>query len=1324
MNKFFKKVFKRNSLTKNLLISIVILIEVVMLIMVTTYAWVETVSSVKLINPVDGSVTTYKVYTTATIGETDNTIDLGEYFKKSGDMHLAPASSANGLDLFFPKTYGKTNGTTGTASVMGKYRKSTSSDKNTAYLSVALKVQLDPSVYSSVDFFFDDDDVNFGSAYLNENVRVSVTEKTVGSSDSPITRIYANTASNDPVVCNANGDSGPTHVEAFEDHTSDAEGDGAPLFTITKNQNSSQVKIIIINIWLQKSSVDDNENDVDDDMETALSQAVDISDLCIKSSLTPRRVTLIPGTSWEAPSGSTWHYYAWCYTRITGQGDVGSKLFELELDPDTGYYTFDYVGSFNTMNFIVAESDVGNTGDISWPSGIKKQSVDTSVPDSPVDPFCFITSYAGGDSSRSTVEWEIPATVKLGIVAGQSGWGTVREMYNDKLYKSGNTYNVHSTASGSTSMLYSIGYDDTRIASAYKKVSIYAVPTPNSSNPDYPHYAFEGWYSDINGTTPVSGLTTAEAEVNSPNMGSQITYYAKFKEVRTIKLYQYVDGVNATGAGTVSVNQKTPADALLISDLVDYNTSGSIALAAAAKPGYTLQGIFTQPSGGSRIDTTTAGSAATVPDNDKEFYARFKTNYYDVTAHALYSTDNGATYTAGSTGGTVKVDTESAGATSVKSIKYLTSATLTATIDSDYVFEGWYDGDSLSATRLSTNPEYTCTVSSPQDVDVYARFRLNKFNVTANATYSSDGTNYNNGSTGGTVKVGNSSAGATSTARVSYNSTVQLVASADPDYGFVGWYTSGGSLLSTSSTYTYTLSTYGDVNVSARFRLTKFNVIAKAAYSADGTTYYEGATGGKVRAGSSGSYSASSTARVTYNNNITLYAQADPDYGFVGWYSSSGSQLSTSLSYSYKLSTYSDVTVYARFRLTKFNVTANAMYSSNGIDYSAGNTGGTVKAGDSTAGATSAAAVTYNDTVQLVASAKSGYDFVGWYDADSTELSTSATYTYTLADYENVDVYARFRENTFTVTAYSYYRTSTSGSYSSGGTGGEVKVYGGTQGATSSGSAQYNCSINLRAYPAAGYVFDGWYASTSDSDPITSTNNASLSESYDYTLSAYSNAGVYARFTKGDIYLTGWINGAAVIDNRADFKFEHGDNADEYELTYTFTGNQGGYQYVTFQDTSLSGNNVYHPTEHESGSGISADSDETDTSPNDDPKWKINATSHDTVTFTWNNKTKTPTWVVTKRYYIDATACSWVTNDSCQIAYKYGNESYQYATIIDSTEKRKVYIEIPDSVTSFTICRKNSSGEYNAKTISTDQPKNKYTTPATFDGTGSWGTQS
>lgn len=1238
MNKFVKKVFKRNSLTKNLLISIVILIEVVMLIMVTTYAWVETVSSVKLINPVDGSVTTYKVYTTATIGETDNTIDLGEYFKKSGDMHLAPASSANGLDLFFPKTYGKTNGTTGTASVMDKYRKSTSSDKNTAYLSVALKVQLDPSVYSSVDFFFDDDDVNFGSAYLNENVRVSVTEKTVGSSDSPITRIYANTASNDPVVCNANGESGPTHVEAFEDHTSDAEGDGAPLFTITKSQNSSQVKIIIINIWLQKSSVDGNENDVDDDMETALSQAVDISDLCIKSSLTPRRVTLIPGTSWEAPSGSTWHYYAWCYTRITGQGDVGSKLFELELDPDTGYYTFDYVGSFNTMNFIVAESDVGNTGDTSWPSGIKKQSVDTSVPDTPVDPFCFITSYAGGDSNRSTVEWEIPATVKLSIVAGQSGWGTVREMYNDKLYKSGNTYNVHSTASGSTSMLYSIGYDDTRIASAYKKVSIYAVPTPNSSNPDYPHYAFEGWYSDINGTTPVSGLTTAEAEVNSPNMGSQITYYAKFKEVRTIKLYQYVDGVNATGAGTVSVNQKTPADALLISDLVDYNTSGSIALAAAAKPGYTLQGIFTQPSGGSRIDTTTAGSAATVPDNDKEFYARFTTNDYNVTAYAQYSDDNSVSYTTGGNGGTVQVNGATDGASSTKLIKYLTSTTITATPGSDYKFDGWYDGDSLSASLLSSNTTYTCTVSNPSDVTVYARFTMNKFDVTAYARHSTDGTNYSSGATGGTVKVGNSSAGATSTAHVIYNDTVALTAAPTADYTFVGWYSYDGSTyseLSTNANYTYTLSTYGNVNVYAKFRLKKFTVAAKTEYSSDGTTYATGTHGCSVKAGA-----------------------------------------------------------------------ANAGETSSTFAYTNGN------------------------AVALVAAATSGYDFVGWYEYDGsnyTELTTSSTtYSYTLSVYDNVNVVARFRENTFTVTAYSYYRTSTSGSYSSGDTGGEVKVYGGTQGATSSGSAQYNCSINLRAYPAAGYVFDGWYASTSDSEPITSTNNASLSESFSYKLSVYDNVNVYARFRKGDIYLTGYLDKGEVTDNQDKFKFTHTATADVYQLTYEFTNNQGGSQYALLRDSSLSGDNVYHPTEINSGSNAPADLTKTDTLANSDPKWKIDATTYDIAVITWNNKTKTPTWTVSpamKTYYFKVDGCDWFENDSCVPAVKYGDlTAYVPATSV-GTVPGLYTVDMPKSVTTFNFGRHNSNGDYNKRDVSTSGTNNCYTVNADNNG-GTWSSYS
>ena len=134
MNRFINKVFGRKSWTKNLVISIVILVEIIVLLTVGSFAWVETVSSIKLLTPDDGTVDSF-VYTEATIGEESGKIDLGEYFKKAGDMHFAPASSANGVDLFFPKKTGTTG--SAAASVNTAYRKGTSSDKNTAYLSVS-----------------------------------------------------------------------------------------------------------------------------------------------------------------------------------------------------------------------------------------------------------------------------------------------------------------------------------------------------------------------------------------------------------------------------------------------------------------------------------------------------------------------------------------------------------------------------------------------------------------------------------------------------------------------------------------------------------------------------------------------------------------------------------------------------------------------------------------------------------------------------------------------------------------------------------------------------------------------------------------------------------------------------------------------------------------------------------------------------------------------------------------------------------------------------------------------------------------------------------
>lgn len=1107
MNRFINKVFGRKSWTKNLVISIVILVEIIVLLTVGSFAWVETVSSIKLLTPDDGTVDSF-VYTEATIGEESGKIDLGEYFKKAGDMHFAPASSANGVDLFFPKKTGTTG--SAAASVNTAYRKGTSSDKNTAYLSVSFKVKTDQSVFTAVDFFFSSGMPDFGNTYLNDNMRVSVTERSSGKS--PVTKIYARTASDNEVVSSTSGATDVAHVEAFSSHLKGSGTENA-LFTIADNTDT---KIVTVNMWLQKSDADANN---------ALRQ-VNITNFGIISSLVPRHVTLIPGSSWEAANRK---YYAWCWTKDAGGVDHGGKLFALTED-ENGYYGFDYIGSFNSMVLIVANENCNaKDGDTTFPSeNVIKQTVDTAVPNTPVDPYCFITSYANGTDNKSTVLWEIPATVRVAVASGQSAMGTVHATYNDGL-KSGGA--AHTSKVGNSSMLYSFGNNSSN-SSSIKTVTLVATPTPNTTDPALPHYAIEGWYTDSACTQRVSGAVTAQKAVTAPNKGVEVTYYAKFKEIRTVSLHQRLDDIasDTTGAGTLAIGSAAAADTAATSSQV--NLGSSVTLKAAAKPGYTLDGIFTQATGGTRVDTATAGTASVTASNDADYYAHFTTNSYTVTANAVYSTDVGkSNYTAGAAGGTVQVATETPGATSSKLVKYKTSVALTATADPDYQFVGWYDA---SGNQLSTNATYTYPLDTPSDVNVNARFWKNKFNVTAIAAYSADGTTYTEGGTGGTVQVGSSAAGATSTGKATYNGTVTLKAEAETGYDFVGWFatTSSTDALSSSTTYTYSLSTYGDVNV------------------------------------------------------------------------------------------------YAKFRSNTFTVTAQAKYSSNGSSYTEGSTGGTVKVGDSSAGADSSAQVRYNAQVSLVASPASGYEFVGWYDSDSTKLSGSSSYQYTLGSYDDVTVYARFRVNTFTVTAKAYYRTSTSGSYSAGDTGGTVQAGPATAGATSATSVIVNHSVLLRAMPAAGYIFDGWYSSTSATSTLLSN-----SESYTYTLSDYSAKNVYARFRKGDIYLTGWINKSAVTTNEPALKFTHGANADEYQLTYVFTNDESGSQYVTIMDSSLSGNNVYHPGEINSGTGVQADLNKTNTSANGDPKWKVDAPNGAKVTFTWNAKTKVLSWSITYRVY-------------------------------------------------------------------------------------------
>lgn len=712
MNKLFKKLKTKAShlgkkRMKNSVISIVILLEVIALLIVGTFAWVETVSSIKITNEAN-TVSTIKndtKYTDMMIGDKTGTIDLLDYFEPSGDMHLAPASSADGKNLYFPKANIGSN-------VI--YRKGNVSDKNTTYLSASFRLKAD----TNADFFFWKDSTH--SISVDDNIRVSVTAYTEGENPEGTydpttgklisnTKIYSNLGGGDAkVIDNTNGtlpSSNNTHVEKFSDHVK-GKSSSARLFAVGANET----KYVTINVWLQKKT--DNS-----DLTSNMSVAQAINNLGITSSLTPRHVTLLPTPTWDT-GGAT--FYAWCWD---APNSTESRLYKLNLDPETEHYYFDYNGTFRKTVFVraVPNCTVQEGVYSSWPfsnstasgtAGYWNQTVNISIPNDPVDPTFIIETINGGSqiddygntvTGLSTGSWHDPATVKVAYVTDQtSSWGTL-----EATSYVGTTTSSHVIESTNSS---SDKHTDTVHAWPGKKLQLKATAKTN--------YAFVGWYDNPEGIDNSSGdndkhllSSSATYTPNAPSTASEITYYAKFKETRTLNIVRTLDGstTTSTASGTIKINDITTNSATV-------DKGSSVSFSATAATGYTFQGFYTAATGGTEVT-----SPLDPINTNTTYYARFTTNSYDVTANAYYSTNGGSSYTAGATGGTVKAGSSSAGATSTASVKYKSSVTLTATPAAGYEFVGWYSA-ATGGTQLSTSTSYTYTLSTTGTKNVYARF--------------------------------------------------------------------------------------------------------------------------------------------------------------------------------------------------------------------------------------------------------------------------------------------------------------------------------------------------------------------------------------------------------------------------------------------------------------------------------------------------------------------------------------------------------------------------------------------------------------------------
>lgn len=702
MNNLMKKLSSHNSgksRIKNSVLSIVILVEIFALCVVGTFAWVETVSSIKITNEANtvGTIKNDTKYTDMLIGDKTGAIDLLDYFEPSGDMHFAPASSADGKTFYFPKANISSNFI---------YRKGNVSDKNTTYLSASFRLKAD----TNADFFF----TATPAISVSDDIRVSVTAYTEGDNPEgtydPVsgrlisnTKIYANNASTTAVVNSTSGATGATTVEKFTDHQK-GKSSTARLFAVGANET----KIVTINVWLQKKT--SGNTDITSNM--SVSQA--INNLGITSSLTPRHVTLLPTPTWDT-SGTTEYFYAWCWGATNGDA---SRLYKLELD-DNEHYGFDYNGTYQNTLFLRSGNanltkdylEAGHWND----NTVWNVTEDTTIPNDPVDPTFIIetingssqTDTSSGTSStnkKSTGSWHDPATIKVAFVTDQdSNWGTLSA--TSYVGTTTSTHVIESTNSSSQK------HTDTVHAWPGKLVSLTASAKTN--------YAFVGWYTDAAGTTPAptvnsTAYTATNYKPNAPSTASEITYYAKFVETRKLTIYRYLDGSNVSAAcGTITIAGTDSTSGTTATKTVNKGTS--VSFSATAATGYTLDGIYTTATG-----TNTASSPVTLNSNTS-YYARFTANSYNVTARAYYSNNGGSSYSSGSTGGTVTAGSSAAGATSTASVKYKNSVNLVATPASGYQFVGWYSA-ATGGTQLSTNTTYSYTMNSTSTQNVYARF--------------------------------------------------------------------------------------------------------------------------------------------------------------------------------------------------------------------------------------------------------------------------------------------------------------------------------------------------------------------------------------------------------------------------------------------------------------------------------------------------------------------------------------------------------------------------------------------------------------------------
>ncbi len=1051
------------------LLSVVALVEVVMILLVSTFAWVETISSIEIQSD-NWKIDTY-TFTRAEIGSgsgfSGNPIDLASYINESGNVHMASASSRDGKNFYFPQIASTSS---------PKFRKGTLNDKNTNYISFSMKVK---AVGSSARFYFNTEGPEFkiGDEVVTSNAVRCAISVADDENATPVTNVYSYRAdSSESVVASTDGSAETiTAIRAFGDYDKSTEANY--LFELDRNEE----KLVTVTLWLQ--------------------------DPAMTASYAGKKLT---SSNFQIVTGTV--------STVIEFRDRTSAFNDNNANPDLRKNTWHWVSNDDAKLWVRTAA-----------------GKDFELTQSATDPTSWSVSIADQDLGSSTGTLTFYRTAPT-VTSNPSGAG-------DNIY---NTWTTSLSAASSTIQPVYTAYGDKKSGKecygtwgAVSEILLYSddaeeiLPTPavgfdhlatqvtlkNSDNVNLPmNYNNGFWRAFI------------PKDATSKDLKFSFTYNSKSYSINAVNR-DITEDISKYGVTSATTGYWEPPAIVEAKLGTGYGTRGSVSVSGGqsgatrvkvtkgtsvnfkATPNssdYAFEGWYSDAACTIKVsDLNPLPYTANNTESTYTLYAKFLNN---VRVSAVTS---GGTLEATNTAGRVQIGDGTAGKKASIPAENGASVTIKALLDDseNYSFEGWYDKD---GNKVYAESEKTITVTAP--VDLYAHFNVKTFVLDA---YAMTGGKTND-MTGGAVKFDSQtyySEHASITVAYTDTATLRYIVWTDDGYDFKGWYTDA------ACTQFYSSDNVLNINKSttqykfyAKFELRTYEI--KAYPVTNGTV---GTTGGTVTVTEDGvdpvntSTGNPATIQATHGHKIKFTATPESGYAFVGWYTAAtgGTLVSNSATYTHPAEEGSGIssayTLYGRFK-KKYTVTLTAY-----TDGVASETGGTVKAGSSEAGATSTVTVLHGESVQITASPTTAYLFAEWIDSEGSPFGTNPTATITDVQ-KNYNLTAYFQIKQFSVKAVAM----SEGSQSSAGGTVQFTSPVSTSGATAQVTVDYNGSATFTATvkESDGYEFKGWY----DNSSLTGTP-VSTKTTYEYS-NITADKTLYAKFVLKQYSVT-----AAAVSN-------------------------------------------------------------------------------------------------------------------------------------------------------------------------------------------------